>query len=264
MPAHPWLPNAMVAPTPVSAFLHAVAVVKAGVFGVLKVAIYIFGIDYLAETGITDIFLWIAGGSILIASAIAMTQDNLKARLAYSTISQLSYVTLGALIANVHGVMGGASQIAAHALGKMTLFMCAGAIYTATHKSLISEMRGTGRTMPWTWAAYIIGACSIIGLPPMAGSWPKFYLMLGAADRGTLLLIGVLILSSLMNIVYLLAPAIRAFMDPLPGQPAGPVKIHEAPLFCLVPAWVTAIGTVLLFFFMGDLLTYLAPLWGGS
>ncbi|MEM9987899.1 MAG: proton-conducting transporter membrane subunit, partial [Pseudomonadota bacterium] len=220
MPIHPWLPNAMVAPTPVSAFLHAVAVVKAGVFGVLKISIYIFGIDYLSESGITDLFLWIAGASILIASAIAMTQDNLKARLAYSTVSQLSYITLGAMLANRLGVIGGATQIAGHALGKMTLFMCAGAIYTAAHKSLISEMRGTGRSMPWTWTAYIIGACSIIGLPPMAGSWPKFYLMLGAVDRGTLFLLVVLIISSLMNIVYLLAPAVRAFMDPVPGASA--------------------------------------------
>lgn len=263
MPIHPWLPNAMVAPTPVSAFLHAVAVVKAGVFAVLKVVIYVFGVDYLAGTGATDIFLWIAGASILIASAIAMTQDNLKARLAYSTVSQLSYVTLGAMIANDLGIIGGATQIAAHALGKMTLFMCAGAIYTAAHKSMISDMRGTGRTMPYTWIAYIIGACSIIGLPPMAGSWPKFYLMLGAVDRGTLLLLLVLIISSLMNIVYLLAPAVRAFMDPAPKSLNAPTRIQEAPLFCLLPAWFTAIGTIVLFFYMGSLIEFLQPLVGG-
>ncbi|MEM9421487.1 MAG: proton-conducting transporter membrane subunit [Pseudomonadota bacterium] len=270
MPGHPWLPNAMVAPTPVSAFLHAVAVVKAGVFGVLKVCVYIFSIDYLEQSGATDIFLWIAGASILISSAIAMTQDNLKARLAYSTVSQLSYVTLGAMLATKMGVMGGATQVAAHALGKMTLFMCAGAIYTAAHKSLISEMRGTGRTMPYTWIAYIIGACSIIGLPPMAGSWPKFYLMLGAVDRGTLFLLVVLIVSSLMNIVYLLAPAVRAFMDPPPGGSTqgsgatGGVVIAEAPLFCLVPAWLTAIGTLLLFYFMSHVVSFLTPIIGAG
>ena len=267
MPIHPWLPNAMVAPTPVSAFLHAVAVVKAGVFGVLKISTYTFGIDYLSSSGATDLFLWIAGASILIASAIAMTQDNLKARLAYSTVSQLSYVTLGAMLATKMGVMGGATQIAAHALGKMTLFMCAGAIYTAAHKSLISEMRGTGRTMPYTWIAYIIGACSIIGLPPMAGSWPKFYLMLGAVDRGTLFLLLVLVISSLMNIVYLLAPAVRAFMDPVPGQGEalkGPVAIQAAPLFCLVPAWFTAIGTIVLFFYMEPVVAFLNPILGAG
>ncbi|MCI5043098.1 MAG: monovalent cation/H+ antiporter subunit D family protein, partial [Aquisalinus sp.] len=205
MPIHPWLPNAMVAPTPVSAFLHAVAVVKAGVFGVLKVAVYIFGIDFLSAGSASDVVMWLAAFSILAASAIAMTQDNLKARLAYSTVGQLSYVTLGAMLATSMGVMGGATQIAAHAVGKMTLFMCAGAIYVSLHKSLISDMRGTGWKMPVTWTVYIIGACSIIGLPPMAGSWPKFFLMLSSVDAGHLMLIGVLILSSLMNIVYLLA-----------------------------------------------------------
>lgn len=277
MPMHGWLPAAMVAPTPVSAFLHAVAVVKAGVFGVLKIVIYIFGVDYLRLSGAGEIFMWIAAASILISSAVAMTKDNLKARLAYSTVSQLSYVTLGALIATSMGVTGAATQIAAHALGKMTLFMCAGAIYTAAHVSLISEMRGSGRTMPLTWIAYIIGACSIIGLPPMAGSWPKFFLLLGAADAGHRMLILVLIVSSLMNIVYLLAPALRAFMDPAPasghghhghaadhgggGAPAtGMAAWHEAPLLCLVPAWLTAIGTMLLFVLMGPLVSFLAPI----
>ena len=260
MPVHPWLPNAMVAPTPVSAFLHAVAVVKAGVFGVLKVAIYTFGIDTLQVTGASEPYMWIAAFSIICASAIAMTQDNLKARLAYSTVSQLSYVTLGAMIANHYGVLGGATQIAAHALGKMTLFMCAGAIYTAAHNSLISEMRGTGWTMPVTWIVYIIGACSIIGLPPMAGSWPKFFLMLGSADKGMLILIGVLILSSLMNIVYLLAPAVRAFMDPPMNGQTKTFVIHEAPFFALMPPILTAAGTIILFFTMGSLVAYLAPI----
>ena len=266
MPTHPWLPNAMVAPTPVSAFLHAVAVVKAGVFGVLKVALYVFGADTLREPsiggmGASEPFVWIAALSILLASAIAMTQDNLKARLAYSTVSQLSYVTLGAMLATRLGVLGAGTQIAAHALGKMTLFMCAGAIYTAAHHSLISEMRGTGRAMPWTWTAYVIGACSIIGLPPMAGSWPKFYLMIGGLQAEYGWVVIVLIVSSLMNIVYLLAPAVRAFMDrPAAGAHPAPADISEAPLFCLVPAWLTALGTILLFFFMGDLAAYLEPL----
>jgi multicomponent Na+:H+ antiporter subunit D len=258
MPFHPWLPNAMVAPTPVSAFLHAVAVVKAGVFGVLKIALYTLGAQELGAHVISDIIIWVAAASILIASAIAMTQDNLKARLAYSTVSQLSYVTLGAMLATRYGILGGGTQIAAHALGKMTLFMCAGAIATAHHLKYISDMRGLGRRMPWTFIAYIIGACSIIGLPPMAGTWPKFLLMLGSAQTGDLVLIAILILSSLMNIVYLLTPAIRGFMDPGPARGSG--DIAEAPLFCVVPAWLTAIGTVILFFLMGDLIAYLEPL----
>ena len=274
MPMHPWLPNAMVAPTPVSAFLHAVAVVKAGVFSVLKIVVYIFGIDLLHDTGASTPFMWIAAISILLASAIAMHKDNLKARLAYSTVSQLSYVTLGAMLATSMGVMGGATQIAAHALGKMTLFMCAGAIYVAHHKTLISEMRGLGRKMPWTFGAFFIGAMSIIGLPPLGGSWPKFFLMLGAADVGHLAIIIVLMISSIMNVVYLLSIPVQAFyMNPAEdgkkAQGAGGKGIDwgnlsEAPILCLAPPLFTAAGAFILFFMADDLYSYLLPLIGGG
>ncbi|MAW80157.1 MAG: cation:proton antiporter [Parvularcula sp.] len=274
MPVHPWLPNAMVAPTPVSAFLHAVAVVKAGVFSILKVAVYVFGIDFLRDTGASIPFMWIAAGSILLASAIAMHKDNLKARLAYSTVSQLSYVTLGAMLATSMGVMGGAMQIAAHALGKMTLFMCAGAIYTAHHKTLVSEMRGLGRVMPFTFGAFFLGAMSIIGLPPMAGSWPKFFLMLGAADAGQLAIIAVLMISSILNVIYLLSIPVQAFyMNPAVGdakpQGAGGASIQwgalkEAPILTLAPPLFTATGAFLLFFFADPLYNYLSPLIGGQ
>ncbi len=286
MPVHPWLPNAMVAPTPVSAFLHAVAVVKAGVFSILKIAVYIFGVDFLRDTGAATPFMWIAAGSILLASAIAMHKDNLKARLAYSTVSQLSYVTLGAMLATQMGVMGGAMQIAAHALGKITLFMCAGAIYVAHHKTQVSELRGLGRVMPFTFGAFFIGAVSIIGLPPMAGSWPKFFLMLGAADRGELIIIAALMVSSILNIVYLLSIPVQAFLKAKPGAAhdfegawydgprfdagvEGPVKprkpgVAEAPLACLLPIGVTAAGSLILFFFMGALYDFLTPLMGAG
>ena len=145
MPIHRWLPAAMVAPTPVSALLHAVAVVKAGVFAVLKVVIYIFGIDFLAETGASGWLTWIAAYTLVAASVVALTKDNLKARLAYSTISQLAYVVLGASMATSMAVAGGALQIVMHAFGKITLFFCAGAIYTAVHKTEISDMQGLGR-----------------------------------------------------------------------------------------------------------------------
>ncbi|MEO1135235.1 MAG: proton-conducting transporter membrane subunit, partial [Pseudomonadota bacterium] len=265
MPVHPWLPNAMVAPTPVSAFLHAVAVVKAGVFSVLKIAVYIFGVDFLSVSGVAEPFMWIAAISILLGSAIAMNKDNLKARLAYSTVSQLSYVTLGAMLATSWGVMGGATQIAAHALGKMTLFMCAGAIYVAHHKTLVSELKGMGRVMPVTFGAFFVGAVSIIGLPPMGGSWPKFFLMMGSADASQIAIIAVLMVSSLLNIVYLLPIALNGFYarEPAPGDaPAAeePVRISEAPVFCLIPIVMTALGCVILFFFMTDLTAYLAPI----
>jgi multicomponent Na+:H+ antiporter subunit D len=273
MPVHSWLPNAMVAPTPVSAFLHAVAVVKAGVFAVLKIAVYIFGIDFLGASGAAAPYLAIAGGSILLASAIAMHQDNLKARLAWSTVSQLSYVTLGAMLATSMGAIGGGLQIAAHAAGKMTLFMCAGAIYVAHHKTLVSELRGLGPKMPLTFILFFIGAMSIVGLPPAGGSWPKFLLMLGAADAGELLVIGVLILSSLLNVVYLLSIPIEAFYllpakagEKPQGAGAAPIdwrRIEEAPLLCLLPPAMTALFALLLFLLADPLYRYLLPIAGG-
>ena len=157
MPFHRWLPAAMVAPTPVSALLHAVAVVKAGVLTVLKIIVYIFGIDLLAATGASYWLTWVAAFTILAASIIALTKDNLKARLAYSTISQLSYIVLGGALATSAGVLGGGMHIAMHAMGKITLFFCAGAIMVGAHKTEISEMDGLGRRMPFTFLAFLFG-----------------------------------------------------------------------------------------------------------
>lgn len=258
MPFHKWLPAAMVAPTPVSALLHAVAVVKAGVFTMLKVGIYIFGIDLLAETGASEWLMWLAAYSIIAASVVAMFQDNLKKRLAYSTVSQLSYITLGMALATSMGVLGGGMHIAMHAMGKITLFMCAGAIYVQYHKTEISDMVGLGRAMPITFVAFLIGALSIIGLPPLGGSWPKFLLMAGAADTGHLIIIGVLALSSLLNVAYLLPIVGKAFFFPAPeGQPT---TFGEAPLYVWLPPAITAVGCIVLFFYAGALQNFLAPI----
>jgi len=259
MPFHRWLPAAMVAPTPVSALLHAVAVVKAGVFTVMKVVVYIFGIDLLRTTGLSVWLMYVAGATILIASLIAMTKDNLKARLAYSTISQLSYIVLGAALANSWGVIGGSMHIAMHAFGKITLFFCAGAIYVATHKTEISDMRGIGRTMPFTTLAFMIGALSVIGLPPMGGSWSKWYLTLGAVDADQLVLVAILMISSLLNIAYLMPIPVRGFFS-APPEGSEQRGIKEAPLFCVVPLWFTAAGCLVLFFFADDVYRLLAPL----
>ncbi len=255
MPFHRWLPAAMVAPTPVSALLHAVAVVKAGVFSVLKVVVYIFGIDFLAATSASVWLMWVAAASIVIASVVALTKDNLKARLAYSTISQLSYVTLGAALATSLGVIGGGLQIAMHAMGKITLFMCAGAIYVATHKTEISDMQGLGRVMPFTFGAFFVGALSIIGLPPLGGAWSKFTLMIAAADAGEIVIIGVLMLSSLLNVAYLLPLVVRGFFAKQPVAALGSAAtydthsgIREAPALCVIPPCLTAFGCIVLFF----------------
>ncbi len=255
MPFHRWLPAAMVAPTPVSALLHAVAVVKAGVFAVLKITIYIFGTGYLSRIGASEWLQYVAAATILTASLVAMTKDNLKARLAYSTISQLSYIVLGAMLANDLGIIGGGMHIAAHAFGKITLFFCAGAIMIASGKTKISQMGGLGRTMPFTMAAFFIAALSIIGLPPLGGMWSKWYLALGALEAGKLFLVGVLMVSSLLNIAYLMPIPIRGFFGgrqpddvPVSGTAA---KIREAPLLCLIAIGVTTLGSIILFFWPG-------------
>jgi len=251
MPFHRWLPAAMVAPTPVSALLHAVAVVKAGVFSILKVVIYIFGLDELRNLEATDIMLYIGAATILLSSCIAMTKDNLKARLAYSTVSQLSYIVVGALLASSVAAAGAALHIATHAVGKITLFFCAGAIMVASHKKNISDMEGLGRAMPLTMVAFTIGAISIIGLPPMAGTWSKWYLTIGALEADKLFIVAVLMISSLLNIAYLLPIPIKAFFkgQPADGQPWSWAETKEAPLPILIALGVTSIGCLVLFFY---------------
>lgn len=264
MPFHFWLPNAMVAPTPVSALLHAVAVVKAGVFTVMKVSIYIFGEDMLNATPGREFVLYVACFTIVVASLVALTKDNLKARLAYSTIAQLAYVTLGAMLATQAGWLGGSLQIAAHAVGKITLFMCAGAIYVATGLTNISDMRGLGRKMPLVFIAFFVASLSIIGIPPLAGGWPKYELMQGAVDGGYGYVPWILIGSSLLNILYLLPIPILALMPP-PGGPApkefkrpggAPALTVAAPLF-------TAFLCLLLFFAVGPMAEFLRPAFEG-
>ncbi len=259
MPFHRWLPAAMVAPTPVSALLHAVAVVKAGVFTMLKVGIYIFGIDFLAETGASEWLMWLAAFTIIASSVVALTKDNLKARLAYSTVSQLSYITLGMALATSMGALGGGMHIAMHAMGKITLFMCAGSIYVATHKTNISQMNGLGRVMPITYFSFLVGALSIIGLPPLGGSWSKWLLAVGAADRDQWIMIAVLMVSSLLNVAYLLSIVGRGFFLPDSDGTAAP-KVAEAPLLCWLPPALTAFGCLVLFFIAGDILNFLSPI----
>ena len=253
MPGHFWLPAAMVAPTPVSALLHAVAVVKAGVFTIMKVMVYIFGIDLLRQTAMSDVLLYVAAFTVLVASLIAMAQDNLKRRLAYSTVSQLSYIVVGALLATQLGVIGGSLQIAMHAVGKITLFFCAGAIYVAAHKTEVSELSGLGRAMPVTFAAFLVGALSIIGLPPFGGLWSKWFLALGALQAHQIAIVAVLMLSSLLNIAYLLPIPLRAFFGKPPPGTHAEGGIHEAPLPCLIALVATALGCLALFFFAGPL-----------
>jgi multicomponent Na+:H+ antiporter subunit D len=256
MPLHKWLPAAMVAPTPVSALLHAVAVVKAGVFSVMKVVVFIFGTDFITESGANHWLIWIPLVTIVLASFIALTKDNLKERLAYSTISQLSYIILGALLANEAGILGGTMHIAMHAFAKIALFFAAGAILVASHKKYVSELAGLGRVMPFTFIVFTIGTLSIIGLPFFGGMWSKWYLISGGLNfqgpQATYwaVLIG-LTVSSLLNIYYLLSIPMTAFFNkPLnhgtENEHGGVVK--EAPLACLMGMAIPTFMTIYLFF----------------
>ena len=289
MPFHRWLPAAMVAPTPVSALLHAVAVVKAGAFTVLKVTIYLFGYDTLTNTGASEWLAYMAAATILIASVVAMSKDNLKARLAYSTVSQLSYIILGAMMATGIGAIGGAMHIVMHAFGKITLFFCAGAIMVASHKTEISQMRGLGRKMPITFICFLIGTLSIIGLPPFGGVWSKWYLALAAAETEHVVFIAVLMISSLLNVAYLVPIVIRGFYadpddddhhdddhhheeDEAPrnsGDAAASNVWHirgftEAPAACVGALSFTAFGCLVLFFYADVIYEFLLPLAGGA
>ena len=240
MPFHHWLPGAMVAPTPVSALLHAVAVVKVGVFCTTRVMLFVFGTDLMKSLNLGVPTAYFVTFTILAASIIALTKDNLKARLAYSTVSQLSYIVLGVALLTVDGIQGGIVHIANHAFSKITLFFCAGAIYVATHKKCISEMSGLGRSMPFTFAAFAVASLSMIGAPPVAGFVTKWKLLVGAMEMpahsmGILL---VLLASTLLNVAYFAPVTYKAFFGKRPeGEETG---IREAPLSMVVPILIAA------------------------
>ena len=246
MPLHSWLPAAMVAPTPVSALLHAVAVVKVGVFCILRVYSGVFGIDFLSELNLGVIVTWIAAFTVVVSSLIALTQDNLKRRLAFSTIGQLSYIVLGMALLTPKGVTGSMMHIAMHAWGKITLFFCAGAIFQATGKKYISEMVGIGKRMPVTMAAFFIGSLSVVGIPLAGGFWSKFYLLWGTVEEGQYAMLLVLLTSSLLNAAYFFPIAFRAFFCK-PEDSLFPAKVEEAHPCAVLALSLTAVGTMLLF-----------------
>ena len=260
MPLHGWLPAAMVAPTPVSALLHAVAVVKAGVFTLLKVGIYIFGIDFLADSGASIPLVWIALTSILLASLLALSKDNLKERLAYSTVSQLSYITLGLALATPLSLAAATLHMVMHAMGKITLFMSAGIITTATGKTLISTMQGQARLLPVTFIAYMIGALCVIGFPLLGGMWSKWILLIATTQTAAWSVFALIILSTLLNIIYLLPPGLRAFFPNDPQHTSHTLRLPRRELLlCGSALCVTALGCIFLFFMTGPLLAFIAP-----
>jgi multicomponent Na+:H+ antiporter subunit D len=249
MPFHSWLPAAMVAPTPVSALLHAVAVVKVGVFSILRVLGWVFGVALLGNVELGWLVGVVASGTIIGASLVALTQDGLKRMLAYSTIGQLSYIILAGTLNSGFAWKGALLHIAMHALGKITLFFCAGAIYVATKKERISEMGGIGRRMPLTMSVFLVGALCVIGLPPTGGFISKWFLCLGSLEIGQIWPVVVLLTSSVLSAAYLIPVVYKGFFGTGPDiQGEG---MREAPVWCLVPMTVSAAGCIASFFFPG-------------
>lgn len=241
MPFHNWLPSAMVAPTPVSALLHAVVVVKVGVFSICRVMLSVFGTELLTDLGLGTITCYIASFTILTGSIIALTKNNLKARLAYSTISQLSYIVLGVAMLVPEGITGGLIHIANHAFSKITLFFCAGAIFVVSGKKEISELRGIGYRMPLTMLAFGIASLSMIGAPPVSGFVSKWYLALGAMKINSVILLCVLLASSLLNAGYFVPVFYTAFFKK--SDPAEQTDNLEESVFArlmIVPLCITA------------------------
>ena len=249
MPVHSWLPAAMVAPTPVSALLHAVAVVKVGVFSIVRVITCTFGVDLLSSMELGTMVAALASVTIVVASCIALSQDELKRRLAFSTISQLSYIVLGVALLTPKGLLGGIIHIVMHAFGKITLFFCAGAIMVATGKKYISQMEGLGKKMPLTFAAFFVGSLGVIGLPPSGGFYSKWYLILGTLESSQIIFMVVLLLSSFLNAFYFMPIVFKGYFSKnTQAEPSSSVKIEEAPLCCIVPLTITAFISIILFF----------------
>jgi multicomponent Na+:H+ antiporter subunit D len=260
IPLHGWLPAAMVAPAPVSALLHAVAVVKAGVFTILKVSTYIFGAELITALPAATWILWLAGGTIVIASVVALASDDLKARLAWSTVGQLAYITSAAMLPFAAGLVAGGLHMVVHAVAKITLFMCAGAIYVATGASKVSEMGGLGRRMPILFTLFLVASLSVIGLPPMGGMWSKFLLVDASFGSGEWLTAAAMIVSSLLTVAYLLPVAFRALFAPPGVRAADFIRPGGTPAPVIAAAGVTALACIALFVLADPIATYLEPI----
>ncbi|MCH2694612.1 MAG: monovalent cation/H+ antiporter subunit D family protein [Acidobacteriia bacterium] len=242
IPLHSWLPTAMIAPTPVSALLHAVAVVKSGVFGIVRLVGFVFGPEILSQFGLNGVLVILAGFTILVSSLLAFSENNLKGRLAYSTISHLSYIVMGAALMSPSGLIGGLLHIVNHAILKITLFFCAGAIYVNFHKEKITELNGIGRAMPWTMGAFTLASIGLVGIPPVNGFMSKWYLGLGALESGQIIVLIILLISGLLNAGYFFPIVYRAFFKESEEFKSS----KEASKWMVVPLVFTAVLSILI------------------
>ncbi len=247
LPLHGWLPVAMVAPAPVSALLHAVAVVKAGAFAITRIVHDVYGIELARDMHLLTPLAVLASITILYGSLRALTQDNLKRRLAYSTVSQLSYITLGVATPGMFASVGAIAHLVHQGVMKITLFFCAGNIAETLHLNKVSELNGVGRRMPWTMAAFTVGALGMIGLPPTAGFVSKWYLALGGLEAGQGWIIVVLLTSSALNAAYFLPILHAAWFRPPDREWTTQRKSRlETPWMLLIPATATAVMSLAL------------------
>jgi formate hydrogenlyase subunit 3/multisubunit Na+/H+ antiporter MnhD subunit len=266
MPIHSWLPAAMVAPTPVSALLHAVAVVKAGVFGIIRIVCHIYGIDVMHALGLGLALAAVAAFTIIAANLYAIGQNNLKRMLAYSTINQLSFIILGVALLSPMSVTGALLHIPFHGFMKITLFLCAGAITAIAGKTDISELPGLGRRLPVTFGAFLVGALGMCGAPPAAGFISKWHVALGSIESGLLFFLLILFAGSLLDVIYFFPVVRTAFFARIPKaetlsedreekvevytKPEGVIEHRQGLyLFMVIPLAVTAAFSILLCLF---------------
>ncbi|TCO72662.1 proton-conducting transporter transmembrane domain-containing protein [Marinisporobacter balticus] len=254
VPFHSWLPAAMVAPTPVSSLLHAVAVVKSGIFVLVRVCYFVFGAETIRQIHgniYTSVLVFI---TILLGSLLALHQENLKKRLAYSTISQLGYIVLGIILLNENALIGGLLHLVNHAVIKITLFFCVGAIYFMTHKKNINEIKGIGKQMPVTMTCFSIASISLIGIPPTNGFVSKWYLALGGLTENKIIFPIILLLSAFLTAAYLLPIVVTAFFH---GEEKKDIKKLDPPIKMLVPIILLTGITIFLGLFPNVLLHYI-------
>ncbi|MFN3504901.1 MAG: proton-conducting transporter membrane subunit [Caldimicrobium sp.] len=255
MPLHSWLPSAMVAPTPVSALLHAVAVVKTGAFSIARVLLNIYGKEGILSLHMQETILFISAATILIGSAIALTRENFKARLAFSTVSQLSYIVFGVALFHPLSVIGGILHITAHAFSKITLFFSAGSVYVSTHYTEIPQLNGLAKKLPITFTSFFLASLSMIGIPGFIGFWSKINLVSACIQKDFLIGALVFILSSFLNAAYFLPITFRALLkDPLPSAHYEDFKENY---FCAIPLLITALFTLVLSFKIDFLYNFL-------
>ena len=249
IPLHAWLPISMVAPAPVSALLHAVAVVKAGAFGIMRIVYDVYGIEVAQALGLTLPLAAAAGATIIYGSLRALAQDDLKSRLAFSTVSQVSYITLGVALVSPIAAIGGLVHLIHQGIMKITLFLCAGNFAEGHGVKKISQMNGMGRLMPVSMLLFTIAAFGMIGVPPLAGFVSKWYLGAGALDAGRTWVIAILLGSSLLNAAYFLPIIYRAWFLPLPSEGVTPMR--RVGWMLLLPPAATALLVVLSGVFAG-------------